>query len=85
MTWMLELDLTNQKAGIQPAFQAPFQGVVTFPLPTPLGMNQIFVYVSLRVFSLALLGFSTWPTLLGVVFRGKRRWSFFYLRSTFLT
>jgi hypothetical protein len=39
--WNLELS-SAEKAGIQPTYQAPFQEVVTSPLPTPLGAELFF-------------------------------------------
>jgi hypothetical protein len=48
--WNLEQS-SAEKAGIRPTFQAPFQEVVTSPLPTPLGMEQkqLLQYFSVTV------------------------------------
>ncbi len=40
--WNLEQP-SAEKAGINPTYQAPFQEVVTSPLPSPLGVEQNFV------------------------------------------
>ena len=48
--WNLEQS-SAEKAGVRPTYQAPFQEVVTSPLPTPLGAEQNFVFLSLRVSS----------------------------------
>jgi hypothetical protein len=41
--WNLELSST-EKVGIQPTYHEPFQEVVTFPLPAPLGAEQTWFY-----------------------------------------
>ncbi len=48
--WNLE-QYQHRKAGIETTYQTPFQKVMTSPLPTPVGGEQNFMFLSLRVSS----------------------------------
>jgi hypothetical protein len=41
--WNLEQSTSEEKAGIDPTYQTPFQEIATSPLPTPIAWGIVFL------------------------------------------